>query len=49
MGLRIVGNLVADARCEDVCAAISELSLEFTVEAKQDVPLLAPMIGEISR
>ena len=45
MGLRVVGDLVADTRCEEECAAVSELRLKFTFEAKQDVSLFAPMIG----
>jgi hypothetical protein len=49
MRLRVVGNLVTDTWCEDERATVSELCLKFTVEAKQDVSLFTPMIGEITR
>jgi len=49
MGLRVVGDLVTDTGCEEECTAVGELCLKFTLEAKQDVSLFAPMIGEIAR
>ncbi len=49
MGFCIIGNLVTDARRQDKLAAISKLRLQFTLQTKQDVTLLAPVIGNIVR
>ena len=44
----MVGNLVTDARRQDELAAVSKLCLQLTLQAKQDVAFLAPMIGCIA-
>lgn len=49
MGFRPIGNLVTDARCQHKHPAISNLRLQFTIEAQEDVAFLAPVIGAIIR
>lgn len=47
MGLGLVGDLVAHAGLEQKLPAIFEFSIELALEAKQDVALGAPMVGQI--
>lgn len=48
MGFCIVSHLVTHARLENKCAAIFEFRVQFTLKAKQYVPLAAPMVSEIT-
>ena len=49
MGLGLVGHLVAHAWLEQKLPAIFELGVQLSLEAKQDVALGAPMIGQVTR
>ena len=49
MGLGLVGYLVAHAGLEQELPAIFEFSIELALEAKQDVALGAPMVGQVPR
>jgi hypothetical protein len=49
MGLRAVGDLVTDTRRKHEAAAVSELCFKFTVKAKQEVSLFAPVVSEVAR
>ncbi len=46
MGLGLVGYLVAHAGLEQKLPAIFKFSIELALEAKQDVALGAPMVGQ---
>jgi hypothetical protein len=48
MRLDAVGDLIAYARRQDELAAVLELGIEATVEAPQNMTLLAPVIGQIA-
>jgi len=47
MGFRMIGHLVTDARSENKYAAVCKLCLQFTLQTKQDVTLVAPVVGQI--
>ncbi len=47
MRLGLVGNLIAHARLEQELPTVFEFSIELALEAKQDVALGAPMIGQV--
>ncbi len=44
-----IGHLVAHARLERERAAVLEIGVQFAVDAKKDVALLAPMVGDVTR
>ena len=48
MGFCMVCHLVAHARLEDKCSAIFQFRVQLALEAKQDVPLAAPMVSQIA-
>ena len=48
MGFCMVCHLVAHARLEDKCSAIFQFRVQLALEAKQDVPLAAPMVRQIA-
>src|SRR5512145_404117 len=49
MGLRLIRNLVTDARCEDEFTTVRKLRLQLAVQAQEYVTLFAPVIGSIVR
>lgn len=49
MRLGIVRDLIAHARAEREGASVSEFRVQLTAQAKQDVALGTPMVGDISR
>ena len=49
MRLSTIGNLIAHAGLEDVLPPILELGGELTRDAKKDMPLAAPMVGQVAR
>ncbi len=48
MGFCMVRHLVTHARLEDKLAAILQFCVQLTLEAKQDVPLAAPMVCQVA-
>ena len=48
MGFCMVSHLVTHARLEDKCSAIFQLRVQLAFEAKQDVPLAAPMVSQVA-
>lgn len=49
MGFGLVGDLVAHAGLEQKLPTVFEFSIELALEAKQDVALGAPMVGQVPR
>ena len=49
MGERAVGHLVALAGLQHDRAAVGQLGREFPLQHQQDMALLAPVVGEITR
>src|SRR5580765_6138462 len=49
MRFGVVGYLIAHPRTQREDPAVSQLGVELALGTKQDVPLDAPMIGEIAR
>src|SRR4051812_7951171 len=49
MRLGAVGDLVAHAGAQRERAAVGELGVQLALEAKEDVPLLAPVVGGVAR
>lgn len=47
MRLGLVGDLIAHAGLEQKLPTVFELSMELALEAKQDVTLGTPMVGQI--
>lgn len=47
MGLGLVGDLVAHAGLEQKLPTVFEFSIELALEAKQDMALGAPMVGQV--
>jgi hypothetical protein len=48
MGFSIVGDLIAHAGGEGEFAAVVQLGVELALQAKQDMSLAAPVVGEIA-
>jgi len=48
MRLGAVGNLIADAGCQNECSPVSKFSMKLTFQAQQDMPLCTPVIGYIA-
>ena len=49
MRIGAIGDLIAHAGLEHERASVLELGRQFAVDAKQDVPLAAPVVGDIAR
>ena len=49
MGEVVIGHLVADAGRQAHGAPVGQLGVEFAGEAQQDVALLAPVVGDVTR
>src|SRR5262245_34908640 len=49
MGVRVVGDLVRHAGPEHEGAAVLKLGVELALEAQDDVPLRAPVVGAVPR
>lgn len=47
MGFGLVGDLVAHAGLEQKLPTVFEFSIELALEAKQDMALGAPMVGQV--
>ena len=48
MRLGIVGHLVTHAGFEHEAASVGEFGVQLSFDAEQDVPLRAPVIGEVA-
>jgi hypothetical protein len=48
MGLSVISDLIADARSKLKASAIAKLCFHLAGETKEDVALLAPMVGSIA-
>ena len=48
MGFRAISNLIADARTKLKPASVKKFRLEFAGEAKENVALLAPVVGTVA-
>ena len=48
-GFGVVRHLVAHAGLEREGAAVRELGVQFALEHKQDMALLAPVVGQVAR
>ena len=48
MGFCMVSHLVTHAGLEDKFSAIFQFRVQLTFEAKQDVPLAAPMVSQVA-
>ena len=49
MRFGLVSHLITHPGFEDKGAAVGQFGMEFTLDAQQDMPLDAPMIGDLAR
>ena len=47
MGLCLIGNLIADTGRQDKGTTVFQFRVQFAFQTQEDMPLLAPMVGEI--